>query len=179
MDKSQLPKLQRTVRHVVQNASEAGGAIDSGGFTFATARAEVTRIMGFDKGTLDGQWKKVVKEEVNKALVCHIWRLEVLIGRNRSRRRKKEERHHHQIPSRQPHRRRRKQSNPHQSLDQNPPYPSLNQNPKLSCSMTVTLACQRYTLRQRGQEPHPVERNNHQLRNRGNLQRVLMMMKTR
>jgi hypothetical protein len=70
MDKSQLPKLKRTVKHVVQNAAEPGGDIDSQIFTFATARAEVTRIMGFDEGALDGQWKKVVKEEVNQALVC-------------------------------------------------------------------------------------------------------------
>jgi hypothetical protein len=69
MDKRLLPTLCQTARDVVQNASQPGRAIDTGAFTLAIARAEITRIMGFDDGTLDGQWKKTVKEEVNKALV--------------------------------------------------------------------------------------------------------------
>lgn len=69
MNKSKFPELQCVVRKVVQTAAVPDGAIDSGEFSFATARAAVTRRMGFAAGTLDGEWKKIVKEEVNKALV--------------------------------------------------------------------------------------------------------------
>ncbi|KAI9636100.1 uncharacterized protein MKK02DRAFT_44801 [Dioszegia hungarica] len=68
MDDSKLPQLKRAVRHLVQAAAEPDGAMDKGEFTFQSARAEVTRILGLDEGALDGRWKKVVKEEVNLAL---------------------------------------------------------------------------------------------------------------
>lgn len=70
MDDSKLPQLKRAVRHLVQAAAEPDGAMDKGEFTFQSARAEVTRILGLDERALDGRWKKVVKEEVNLALVC-------------------------------------------------------------------------------------------------------------
>lgn len=69
MNDSMLPQLRKAIRQVVRKAAEPGGDIDNEEFTLAIARAQVTRMLRLVDGALDGSWKKVVKEEVNKALV--------------------------------------------------------------------------------------------------------------
>jgi hypothetical protein len=72
MDESLLPKLKRCTREVVAIASKPGGLLDKGEFTMSVARGLITKEMGLKEGELDGkEWKRVVKEEVTAALVCH------------------------------------------------------------------------------------------------------------
>lgn len=73
MDKSRIPELRKAMLRVVKKAAKPGGPIDREEFTISVARAEVTRELGLADGALDGEWKKLVKEEVNRALVCIPW----------------------------------------------------------------------------------------------------------
>jgi hypothetical protein len=71
MDDSLLPKLKRCTDKVVARASKPGGLLEKDEFTMAVARRLITAEMGLGEGELDGkEWKKVVKEEVTRALVC-------------------------------------------------------------------------------------------------------------
>ncbi|ORY30223.1 hypothetical protein BCR39DRAFT_530046 [Naematelia encephala] len=68
MDDSLLPHLRRTTEKVVRNASRPGGPLEQGEFTMGKARRMICSKMGLEEGELEGKWKGVVKDLVNRYL---------------------------------------------------------------------------------------------------------------
>jgi 8-oxo-dGTP pyrophosphatase MutT (NUDIX family) len=71
MDSSLISKLKKCTQKVVTRASRPGGLLEKGEFTMGVARRLITEEMDLKEGSLDTkEWKGIVKEEVNKVLVC-------------------------------------------------------------------------------------------------------------
>jgi hypothetical protein len=71
MDRSRLGELHKAVRCVVKRAARPGGSLEKKSFTMATARGEVEELMGLEGELGEGEWRGLVKREVNEALVSH------------------------------------------------------------------------------------------------------------
>jgi len=73
MDRFKVPLLRKTVKCVVQHAGKPGGALEKGEFTMAVARQSVSVKMGLGaEGLDDKEWKGMVKELVQRALVSAV-----------------------------------------------------------------------------------------------------------
>lgn len=57
------------MRRVVKRAARPGGSLERKSFTMAMARGEVEQRMGLEGQLGEGEWRGLVKAEVNGALV--------------------------------------------------------------------------------------------------------------